>query len=847
MYKAGEMQVNKYFTRLEKAFNQTRRELQKTIDAFYFRYAEENGLSFAAAQKQLDAEELGELQDFIDLVMKNIGKYNQQVNNMSIKARITRYQALEAQVDAILRQLYAIDYEAETEKTMQEVYGDTYYRTWYNADQYHGFHAEFAQVNPTVVEKLLEYPFNGAAFSERLWKQKDHLQAQLMEAVTTMLIQGRHPSTLTKDFAKKMNSKKFDAYRLLHTESSFLMSEATHAGYKEDGVPKYEILATLDSKTCNICGDLDNKVYEVGKEVTGVNMPPFHPLCRCTTVPHYDDTPTEGLTRAARDTDGNPIEVPEDMSWKEWKKKYVDKQEESQKRYADRREERKQRHSQGWRRQFMRNGSAEPEKTWREKYNETVEKEAVLKERLDQLNQESRKWEEKYFETMEEEYAQKSLSNDPEIEDITKKLDKIQEGKKTYVKIRLTEAEKSMAEAGIAETVKLSEKMTVEAIDILENSLQEMVVDNGLPSLKGVRYDPSFINLYGGKDTVALYNWGDETMYIGEMLSDPDAYKQHRLLAERSYKKHRNEYEPTWKSTIDSLEKEIPEEDDSGRKKYLTKNRNDVLSGLISQRRLVAEDAKDAIIHEYGHHVHNKASSESNIFGSKELKSRKFAGSYEWGGVHEGKVTAAQVSDYAAESPLEAFAESFTAYVKGEDIPESLKSVVEGAIEKTGGKLKQPVVKRLDSGIMNSGARIINTYSKEAEEFAEMYYKEIRSFSTDTEKIAKNLGKSEDDIRKIKAYLFEDNSLYDPDSDTWRRFDPDCAIAQSWQRLMVGKDIKPHDRTMIEHELLEMRIKKDNPSITHYEAHEMATEKYDYRKEAAEYYGNLEKHKKDRK
>ena len=60
MYKAGEMQVNKYFTRLEKAFNQTRRELQKTIDAFYFRYAEENGLSFAAAQKKLDAEELGE-------------------------------------------------------------------------------------------------------------------------------------------------------------------------------------------------------------------------------------------------------------------------------------------------------------------------------------------------------------------------------------------------------------------------------------------------------------------------------------------------------------------------------------------------------------------------------------------------------------------------------------------------------------------------------------------------------------------------------------------------------------------------------------------------------------------
>lgn len=329
MYKAGEMKINQYFSRLEKAFNQTKRELQKTIELFYFRYAEENGLSYAAAKKRLDAEELGELQDFIDLAMKSIGKYNQTVNNLSLKARITRYQALEMQVDAILRQLYAIDYEAEAEKTMKEVYEEAYYHTWYNADQYHRFHAEFAQINPTVVEKLLEYPFNGMVFSDRLWKQKNHLQTQLMEAVTMMLIQGKHPSTLTKDFAKKMQSKKFDAYRLLHTEGSFLMSEATHAGYEEDGVEKYEVLATLDSKTCNVCGELDGKEYKVGEEIVCVNMPPFHPLCRCTTVPYYDDAPREDLTRTARDASGKGIEVPADMTYKEWRKKFIEKTSES--------------------------------------------------------------------------------------------------------------------------------------------------------------------------------------------------------------------------------------------------------------------------------------------------------------------------------------------------------------------------------------------------------------------------------------------------------------------------------------------------------------------------------------
>lgn len=151
-----------------------------------------------------------------------------------------------------------------------------------------------------------------------------------------------------------------------------------------------------------------------------------------------------------------------------------------------------------------------------------------------------------------------------------------------------------------------------------------------------------------------------------------------------------------------------------------------------------------------------------------------------------------------------------------------------------------------DSAIMISGARITDIFSEEAENFAEMYYKEIRSFSTDAKKIAKNLGKEEADIEKIKAYLFEDESLFDPDLKTYRRFDPDCAIAQSWQRLMIGKDIKPHDRTLIEHELLEMKIKRENPDMEHWKAHELATEKYDYSKEVLEYYGNLEKHKKDK-
>lgn len=285
-YLAGEKKVNEYYKGLQKAFKQAKREIQSVINDFYIRYAKENKVSYAETQKLLSKVEIGELKEFIDLVNENMGKYNQKLNNMSIKARITRYQALEKQIDAILQRLYAIEYQYKGEETLKEVYKDSYYRTWFNIDQYHGFHQSFAQINPRTTDELIRYPWNGADFSSRLWKQKDHMLQVLSENITTMLIQGKNPQTLAKDFAKRFKTKEYEAYRLLHTESSFIIEQGTLAAYKEDGVEKYQILATLDNRTSEICRDEDGKIYDIDKVVVGVNYPPFHPfaeplLCQC--------------------------------------------------------------------------------------------------------------------------------------------------------------------------------------------------------------------------------------------------------------------------------------------------------------------------------------------------------------------------------------------------------------------------------------------------------------------------------------------------------------------------------------------------------------------------------------
>ncbi len=55
----------------------------------------------------------------------------------------------------------------------------------------------------------------------------------------------------------------------------------------------------------------------------GISEPPFHPNCRCTTVPYDEDWSYTGQ-RIAKDKDGKYYYVPETMTYEEWKKEVVE-------------------------------------------------------------------------------------------------------------------------------------------------------------------------------------------------------------------------------------------------------------------------------------------------------------------------------------------------------------------------------------------------------------------------------------------------------------------------------------------------------------------------------------------
>ena len=107
--------------------------------------------------------------------------------------------------------------------------------------------------------------------------------------------------------------------RLVHTEHSYFMGEATNLAYQELNVEKYQYSSALDSRTCESCGAMDGEIIDMKDRVVGYNASPLHPNCRCCELPYVEDNYS---TRFARDSKGKRIEVSSSMTYNEWKKIY---------------------------------------------------------------------------------------------------------------------------------------------------------------------------------------------------------------------------------------------------------------------------------------------------------------------------------------------------------------------------------------------------------------------------------------------------------------------------------------------------------------------------------------------
>ena len=102
-----------------------------------------------------------------------------------------------------------------------------------------------------------------------------------------------------------------------------MAAQAAAKGYEETCVEEYQFDASLDLKTCPTCGAMDGKIFRVSERETGVNYPPLHPRCRCTTVP-VTEFDMDGPRAARNPVTGKTELVEQGLTYAEWNKKYVE-------------------------------------------------------------------------------------------------------------------------------------------------------------------------------------------------------------------------------------------------------------------------------------------------------------------------------------------------------------------------------------------------------------------------------------------------------------------------------------------------------------------------------------------
>lgn len=313
------------------ALNHAYAGIEKEIFALYGKYADEHGMSIADARKYLTDSERAEFRhdvnDYVEMASNNTdGRFSAELDALSTRARIDRLEALQTRSAMYIREAYA-DMEQSMKDKLADIIKDTSIRTAYEIQTANKEYEPFAIVDTKTLDKVLAKPWtaDGKTFSDRLWKNQGVMITSVQREMTQGLISGVDPQRMAKNIDDEFGVGKSAAMRLALTEGAYFASDAARDTYEKYGITKFQVLVTLDDKTCDICAPEDDKIYDMDNFSPGDTAPPFHPNCRCTTIPYIENNVLAGdEKRAARNPDTGKTEIVDDMTYDEWYNNYIE-------------------------------------------------------------------------------------------------------------------------------------------------------------------------------------------------------------------------------------------------------------------------------------------------------------------------------------------------------------------------------------------------------------------------------------------------------------------------------------------------------------------------------------------
>jgi SPP1 gp7 family putative phage head morphogenesis protein len=321
-------ETGKYISDISDAIDHAFSTIDKEIKALYQQYAKDNKMSLADAQQYLQNSDVKEfkadVRDYIKMAESGDKQFTQQLDALSARARISRLEALKARAAMEIHKAYdkqSTYISGACENALQH----NYLVTAYDIQTGKGKYEPFDKLDSKSIKRALSNPWtaDNKTFSDRVWTNREQLVHTVHQEMTRGFVSGVDAAGMTKSIQSRMGVAKYAAERLVRTETAYFASLGSHDSYDDCDVAKYQILATLDNRTSDICQDMDGQIFDLKDFAVGETAPPFHPYCRTTTIPVIEDSVIEEK-RSARGDDGKTYEVPGEITYKDWESQYVD-------------------------------------------------------------------------------------------------------------------------------------------------------------------------------------------------------------------------------------------------------------------------------------------------------------------------------------------------------------------------------------------------------------------------------------------------------------------------------------------------------------------------------------------
>lgn len=257
--------------RIREKYMDAMNEIKKEIDAFYGRYASREGISMDEARKRVSALEIEQYERKARRYVreKNFSpQANEEMRLYNVTMRINRLQLLRLNIELELLALIS-----EEERFMME---ELTKQARAEYERQAGILGETINANEKNIQSIVNASFLSATWSDRLWSDQTALRAELDKLLHRGIVQGLNPRELARELRKVFNTSVYNSERLLITEMARVQADTFEDSMKQAGIEEYEYVA--EPTACDVCADLDGKIFKLEDAVIGKNMFPMHPF-----------------------------------------------------------------------------------------------------------------------------------------------------------------------------------------------------------------------------------------------------------------------------------------------------------------------------------------------------------------------------------------------------------------------------------------------------------------------------------------------------------------------------------------------------------------------------------------